>query len=228
MPVWGVSQAELESPTRDDVQARRLLQCAQGAFQKWPEGFAGFSAAIHCRDGETVVDGEARVLTGGCVEIRLAHDTLAAWAERALGAISLARTPRFFKDGDGRFPVTWGPDDRHPLGRGVRVHLPGTGWRVYRIDPKGRIRQHENVEPTTRATATYEDFMRACPGRVLPTRIQILNWDVMTRTVVETADIEDAYERHAHVWLPVKRRARLMYAGARREVSLELSGLEMI
>ena len=36
-------------PWQDDALARRLLQRAQGAFQKWPEGFAGFRAQIQCR-----------------------------------------------------------------------------------------------------------------------------------------------------------------------------------
>jgi len=31
-------------PLQDDALARRLLQQAQGAFQKWPEGCAGFRA----------------------------------------------------------------------------------------------------------------------------------------------------------------------------------------
>ena len=43
------------APTTHDRDARRLLQCAQGAFQKWPEGCAGFSATIRCTDGDTTV-----------------------------------------------------------------------------------------------------------------------------------------------------------------------------
>lgn len=42
-----ISQATFESPlqalgspVRDDIDARRMLQCALGVFQKWPEGFA--------------------------------------------------------------------------------------------------------------------------------------------------------------------------------------------
>ena len=32
--------------SQDDALARRFLQRAQGGFQKWPEGFAGFRAQI--------------------------------------------------------------------------------------------------------------------------------------------------------------------------------------
>lgn len=227
--MFQVAQAVLGRPVGDDVEARRLLQRAQGAFQKWPEGFAGFSAAIRCHDGDGVLEGEVSVFSGGGVDLRLPEDgALAAWARRALGGIARARTPRFFKDGDGRFPIIFEPGDGHPLGRGVRVHLGPTKWRTYRIDPKGRIRQEERVEATGRATATYDELVRACPGRALPTRIQVLRWDAVSRTVVERAEIEDGYERRDHVWLPVRRRATLVRGGHLRSFAFELSGHRLL
>lgn len=218
-----VAQALLDCRAHDDVHARRLLQCAQGALQKWPEGFRGFSATIQCEDGQNRVSGAVRVFTGGDVEVDLPDTAVSAWATGALSAISLARTPQFFKDGDGQFPITFEPEDDHPLGRAVRVHLGGSAYRAYRIDAKGRIRHQEHVEPTRRAAATYEALVRACPGRVLPTRTHILEWDVMTQTPIETAEVEDAYERRDHVWLPVCRRTTVARAAARRELVLELS-----
>jgi hypothetical protein len=222
--VLEVLQAPTAAPTQDDVHARRLLQCAQGAFQKWPEGFRGFSAAIRCGDGHGHAVGAARVFGGGRVELDVEPGPLADWAARSLAALSLARTPRFFKDGDGRYAVTFEPEDAHPLGRGIRVHLGDGAWRGYRVDPKGRIRQREQADPTRRRTATYDTLVRACPGRVLPSRVQILDWDVTAQTVVETAEIEDAHERHDHAWLPLCRRTTVMQAGTRSELVLELSG----
>jgi hypothetical protein len=192
-------------------------------FQKWPEGFAGFAAAMTCREGQQRADGEVRVFTGGRVDMRLDHGRLSAWAQASLEAISVARTPRFFKDGEGRFPITFELDDEHPLGRGVRVHLGGTAWRTYRIDAKGRIRQQETAEPTRRVTATYDAFGRTCPGRVLPSRIQVLDWDVASQSLLETAEIEDASECRNHVWLPVCRRTTMTQGPDGREVVLELS-----
>jgi hypothetical protein len=217
------SHALLDSRAHDDVHARRLLQCAQGAIQKWPEGFVGFFATIRCRDGQEEIAGDVRVFAGGRVELRLPHEALSAWAEGTLSAIALARTPRFFRDGDGQFPITFEPDDDHPLGRGVRVHLGAPARRTYRIDPKGRIRQQENAEPTTQATARYDGLVRTCPGRILPTRIHILEWDVRMQTAIQTAEIEDAYDCQDHVWLPVCRRATVARGAARRELVLELS-----
>jgi broad specificity phosphatase PhoE len=133
-----------------------------------------------------------------------------------------ARTPRFFKNGDGRFPITFEPD-RHPLGRGARVHLDRRCSRVYRIDSKGRVRQQEYARPTRRATVTYAELMPACPGRVLPTRVQMLEWDVTAQAVVGIADIEDTYERDQHVWLPMSHRAAVGRGEDRRDIRVELS-----
>lgn len=218
-----VSQPPIESSIHDDVDARRALQCAQGMFQKWPEGFTGFAAAITCHEGQDRLEGEVRVFSHGRVDLRLEHGRLFTWAETSLRAISMARTPRFFKDGDGRFPITFEPHDEHPLGRGVRVNLGRTAWRTYRIDAKGRIRQRESAAPARRVTATYDALGRTGPGRVLPSRIHILNWDITSQSLVETAEIDDAYERRDHVWLPVCRRTTTTHGPARREVILELA-----
>src|SRR6266508_135050 len=106
-----VSGARLEAPVQDDTRARRLLQCAQGAFQKWPETFAGFSAALRVLEGDRAIAGHVRVFTGGRVDVSLPHAALRARVEAALRAISHARTPRFFKDADGRFPISFEPDE---------------------------------------------------------------------------------------------------------------------
>lgn len=217
-----VSEALLQHPVWDDVLARELLQRAQGAFQKWPEGFVGFSATIRCREGDYEIAGDVHVFIGGDVEVNLSHPELRTWAESALRAISNACTPRFFKDGDGRFPITFEPEDGESVGRRVRVHLGGGSWRAYRIDPKGRLRQQEDAGATRRATATYDGFVRTCPGRVVPTRIHVFDWDAINQTPVERADIEDGYRCLNHVWLPTRRRATLANGVSRHVVALEL------
>jgi hypothetical protein len=200
-----------------------------GAFQKWPEEFGGFSAAIRCRDDRHAVDGEVRVFPGGRVVLDIGcHDALTAWVEGALGAISWARTPQFFKDGDGRFPITFEPDDGHPFGRGVRVHRRDHAWRTYRIDFKGRIRQLDDAAPASLATATYDDFIRTCPGRTLPGRTRLLQRDIVTDAVLETAEIQDVNERQRHVWLPVGRRAVVADVAGHRDFAFTLSGHRLL
>ena len=224
-----VSEMRPEALVRDDADARRLLQWALGVFQKWPEEFGGFSAAMRCCDGSRTVDGEVCVFPGGRVMLDVGcDDALTAWVQGALSAISWARTPRFFKDGEGRFPITFEPDDGHHLGRGVRVHLGDGAWRTYRVDFKGRIRQQEDAELARRATVTYDDFIRTCPGRTLPRRIRLRQCDATTDSVVETAEIADLYERRSHVWLPVGRRAVVAEMANRREFAFELTAHRLL
>ena len=64
--------------------------------------------------------------------------------------------------------------------------------------------------------------MRGCPGRVLPTRMHLIAWDVARRTVAETAEVEDAYARREHVWVPVQRRAIVVRGEQRRQLGFEL------
>lgn len=224
MSVVGVSPPPRESVVHGHLEARRLLQLAQGMRQKWPEGCRGFAAAMRCRGGRETVEGMVRVLTGGYVEVDVRHAELGAWATAELRGVARAFTARFFKDEDGRFPVTFETADGDPRDRSVRVHVGEAAWRIYRIDVKGRICHEEHTAPTKRVMATFDGFVRTCPGRVLPTRTQCLEWDVRTQTATVTADIEDAYACLDHVWLPVCRRTTLADGAGRSERALELSG----
>src|SRR5688500_6359348 len=148
LSVRGLADVEGSPPqVPNDLTARRLLQCAQGALHKWPEGFPGFAASIRCRDGSEVIAGHVRVASGGRVDVDLPEGPLALWVRCALRAISIARTPQFFKDGDGRYPITFDPSNDDEVTRAVRVHLDGGEARVYRIDAKGRIRYQEDIGP---------------------------------------------------------------------------------
>ncbi len=217
-----VTEVLLEAPVQDHAPARRLLQCAQGTFQKWPEGFVGFTARVRCRDGQCEVSGDVRVLAGGGAEVSLASPVMRPWAEAALRAISHACTPSFFKDGDGRFPIAFEPEDGHALGRRVRVDLGAGAWRAYRIDAKGRIREQESAEPARRVTATYDELVRTSPGRVVPARTRILARCAATRTPLEAAEIEDTYHRIDYVLLPTRRQATVVRNGASEVFSMEL------
>jgi hypothetical protein len=205
-----------------------MLQCAQGSFQKWPEGFLGFTARIRCRDARCEVTGDVRVLPGGGAEVSLAGAVMRTWAEAALRAISQACTPSFFKDGDGRFPITFDTEDGHPLGRRVRVDLGGGCWRAYRIDAKGRIREQEHAGPSRRVTATYDDLVRTSPGRVVPARTRILECCAATHTPLENAEIEDTYRRIDYVLLPTRRQATVARSGAIEVFSMELDEHRLI
>src|SRR5262245_40980068 len=91
----------------DDPVARCLLRRAQGALQKWPEGFRGFRASVRCEESDGVVVGRVTVMALGQVEVACDDPALRAQLHDMLRTIALERTPRFFDHGDGRFPVSF-------------------------------------------------------------------------------------------------------------------------
>lgn len=198
------------APPRDDAAARILLHRAQGTFQKWPEVFAGFRARVTVTSEARECAGWALVGARGDVHLDLADGALAAWARDTLALLVAERMPCFFKDGDGRFPITFDPRvSSDPLGRQVVVHRGAHGSPDirYGVDERGRVRQRTTVEADGLHVRTYETFARATPGRILPLRRStVVSEDgrILRRELVE-----DAHARVGHVWLPAEHRVQL-------------------
>lgn len=210
----------------DEPAARSLLQRAQGATQKWPEDFAGFRARIRVRAlgresvGLVTVRTAARAPAG--VEVALPEDGLEPVAAEVLGQLAEQLRPRFFKDGDGRYPVSLGAADGHPLGRLVQVWRPGDEVVRYRIDEKCRVRLEECQGGGRRAVSTMVDYVRATPGRVLPGHVETASWDLQTGARLRREEVLTTWCRLAHAWLPVSRCARIEAGRDRHAVLVEL------
>ena len=157
----GTAHAHLVS----DPTARCLLRKAQGAFQKWPEGFAGFRASVTCETPRGMVAGHVLVGPPDRVEVVCEEPDLRTRLHDMFWAITVDRTPRFFDEGDGRFPISFGDGRDDALGQPVNVHTR-LGHLRYWIDGSARIRQVERVARGVRVVTTFEAFTRATPGRV--------------------------------------------------------------
>jgi hypothetical protein len=101
---------------QDDALARRLLQRAQGAFQKWPEGFTDCRAQLQCQTSGQKASNWVQVLPRQRVEVYLPDAGLRRLVQTMLACLVDERTPRFFKDGDGRYPITFAAEPGHPQG----------------------------------------------------------------------------------------------------------------
>jgi len=109
--------------SQDDALARRLLQRAQGAFQKWSQGFAGFRAQLQCQTSGQKASGWVQVLPGQRVEVHLPDAGLRRLAQTMLACLVDERMLHFFKDGDGRYPITFAAEPGHPQGRRTSCRL---------------------------------------------------------------------------------------------------------
>jgi len=107
--------------SQDDALARRLLQRAQGAFQKWPEGFTGCRAQLQCQTSGQKAFSGVQILPGQRVEVYLPDAGLRRLAQTILACLVDGRTPHFFKNGDGRYPITFAAEPGHPQGRRTSV-----------------------------------------------------------------------------------------------------------
>ena len=188
-----------------DPTARCLLRRAQGAFQKWPEGFAGFRASVACETPRGMVDGQVTVAPPDRVDVTCDDPDLRSCLRDMLWGITVDRTPRFFDEGDGRFPISFGDGHDDALGRPVNV-LARLGQCRYWIDGSARIRQVERIARGLRVLTTFEAFTRATPGRILPAQTTTRTWDVASGALLSSESVHDSHRRIEHVWLPSVRR----------------------
>ncbi|MBI2218719.1 MAG: DUF3386 family protein [Candidatus Rokubacteria bacterium] len=211
----------IDTHVRDGSGAVHLLQRAQGAFQKWPEGFAGFRARARCRALDREAVGTIRVTPGPRVEARLGDPDLARLVEAALREIAEARTPRFFKDGDGRFPIMLAADAGDGVDRAVVVQRP-EGRVVYWIDAAGRMQREEREAGGMLTVTTFEEFARATPGRRLPTRFARVVSEQTTGRLLVRETVADSHVRLDHVWLPAYRSISSVQVDIGQRVLIEL------
>ena len=152
--------------------------------------------------------GSALVGPRGEVEVEISDEAARDWANAVLAEIAAERVPRFFKDGDGRFPIAFeapldaaggGPGSRLVVHRGVHGLAPIR----YELDERARLRACERSERGERRVETYESFCRATPGRILPARRSTVVYDA--HGLVRTELVEDTHLRVSHTWLPATR-----------------------
>jgi hypothetical protein len=209
-------------PAQDDTLARRLLQRAQGAFQKWPEGFAGFRAQIQCRTSGQNASGWLQVSPGQRIEVQLPNAELRSLAQIMLARLVDERMPRFFKDGDGRYPITLDAEHGHPFGKRIQVHRRDGERLAYWIDTTGRIRYREREVEGQRMVTAFEEYSRATPGRVLPTRVTMAWFDIESGACIRSETIVDTHCRMNYVSLPATQQVTITGINAIQTVLLTL------
>ena len=192
----------LTSPMlQDSPRARCLLQRAQGALQKWPEGFAGFRARLRCAQGQHESHGWVQLTTARQIQVHLPDATLQGFTRAMLERLVDERTPCFFKDGDGRFLLTLDAEAQPSWGQCVRVHR-GNGERLaYWIDAKGRLRCCERHTAEQRIVTVFAEYTRATPGRVLPQQMTCTRFALAGGAWLGSETMVDTHLRINHVWL---------------------------
>ena len=203
MPV--MTRTVFMHPLQDILRARSLLQRAQGAIQKWPEGFPGFWAHLHCWTSTREVRGWVQLVPGRRLEVCLPDVELRHFVQSTLERLADERTPRFFKDGDGRFLLTLDTASDQHQGTRIQVHHHHGKRVVYGLDSTGRLRFVEREVAGLRSVMVFEEYVRTAPGRVLPIRLTTAWFDVANGAHLGSELVSDTHRRVDHVWLPASR-----------------------
>ena len=225
--------AELEHPGRpgappaiaNDAVARNLLRRAQGAFQKWPEGFAGFRARVLGETATGAREGQVVFAASSGIDVECADPALRAQLFGLMRSVVTQRTPCFFDDGDGRFPICFAERPADSPWRPIDVRSR-FGEQRYWIDPSGRVRRVERAVRGIRTLTVFEELARTSPGRVLPTVTTISILDEARGVRLWSETLSDTHRRVEHVWLPAGR--RITSGAESRGLSLTLHDHELL
>jgi hypothetical protein len=206
---------------QDDPNARELLQRAFERTARWRADFTGFSAALLGNDDGVEYRGTVHVAPPRAVDVVLPEADLQQWAQQQLASMVGHRGYRTFDQSDGKYVLTLGPEEAHPLGRLVNIHGDGMNSR-YRVRDE-RICQIHRATERVKFTINIEDTMTTSDGKVLTTRFTVYYFAPSTGQLTQVESFTDAYTEVGGVVLPQARRVTYAENGEVRVRELILS-----
>jgi hypothetical protein len=206
---------------QDDVNARELLHRAFDRTARWRADFVGFTAALIVNDNGVEHHGTVQVTMPRSVEVTIAEPGLQQWAQQQLAMMVGHRAYRAFDQSDGKYVLTLGPEEAHPLGRLIYIHGDGMNSR-YRVRDE-RICQIQRSMERVKFTINIDDSMTTGDGQVLTTRFTVYYFSPSTGQLTQVESFTDDYTEVRGVVLPKVRRVTFADNGEARVRELHLS-----
>jgi Protein of unknown function (DUF3386) len=206
---------------QDDPNARELLHRAFERTARWRADFSGFTAALTANDNGVEQRGTVKVTMPRTVEVTIADADLQQWAQQQLAMLAAHRAYRTFDQADGKYVLTLGPEEMHPLGRLINIHGDGMNSR-YRVRDE-RICQIQRAMERVKFTINVEDSMTTHDGTVLTTRFTVYYFSPSTGQLTQVESFADDYTEVRGVVLPKARRVTFADNGEARVRELRLS-----
>ena len=195
---------EHNTDVQDDPKAREILQAAFAKTARWQPDFKGFQADL--RINVNGKDTKGIVTVNGPRDVTVAIDDteLQTWAQNQIAMIAVHRGPRNFQDSDGKYTLTLGGEEHHPLGQRIIIHGDGMGsW--YRV--KGnRITQINRNMPQAAFTINVEDSAVTQDQHHLTTRYTVYYFSPNDRSLKNVDSFSDTHIRVGNSDLPATRR----------------------
>ncbi len=223
--------AEVAKPA-DDPAARRLVQEAHGRMYRWPAHFPGYRAKLSLNDEGRVYRGRMSLVPREetTVELDGAGAALQEWVRERLWTQGMHLAYSTFEDGDGKYVLSFDPEDdlRVPHPRGRRVLL--TGGRLdswYRIKD-GQYTQIGRITPMTeRRVNTIERCDHAPDGKQYSSHYVMTHFSLDGQSVIGMESYVNEYTDAKGIWLPLRRRVSFGERGLAKTRMIELSEYEV-
>jgi hypothetical protein len=198
------TRQETTTDVQDDSQARELLEAAFQKTARWQPDFKGFQADVRINVNGKETKGRVTVKGPRDVSVSIDDSDLQTWAQNQIGMIAVHRGPRNFQESDGKYALTLGGEENHPLGRRINIHGDGMGsW--YRIKDN-RITQINRTMPHAAFTINVEESSVTQEGHNLTTRYTVYYFNAKDRSLQNVESFTDSHVRIGQSDLPATRR----------------------
>ena len=198
------NSATIEKEFQDDPEARRVLKEAFNNTARWQEDFQGFSAQLRVQLNGSASEGTVVVRNPHDVTVVLSNENLTKWVQNQLAMIAAHRMPRNFEESDGKYALTLGEEDGHPLGRALYIH--GDGFQSYYRVSAGRLTQINRTMPKMAFTINVEESSSTAEGKFLTTKYTVYYRSLDGTELKNTESITDTHVRVGGSDLPATRR----------------------
>jgi hypothetical protein len=206
---------------QDDPEARELLHRAFDRTSRWRADFAGFTAALVVNDNGVEHRGRVQVTMPRSVDVTVAEPELQQWTQQQLAMMVGHRGYRAFDQADGKYTLTLGPHEAHPLGRLVYIHGDGMNSR-YRVRDE-QICQIQRAMDRVKFTINIEDTMTTRDDKVLTTRFTVYYFAPGAGQLTQVESFADDYCEVGGIVLPRARRITFADNGEARVREVILS-----
>lgn len=198
--VWLPVAAQDRQP---DPKAVALMRDVYAHRETWDAEFPGFEARATAFYREREYAGNVRVGPDFAVTTTLKEPEPERWLRETLSSIVEHRRATRFETGDGRYPLSLGPEDGHPAGRLVLLH--DATQSSYRVRD-GEIRQvNRAAGRRLRFTIDVLETQPSEAGRRLPRVFTVSYFEGDGGRLQKTETCRETYRKVGAYHLPESR-----------------------
>jgi hypothetical protein len=209
-----------------DPKAAAMMREVYQKRYTWGDDFPGFQADLVVQVGGKEARGSARVRKDYGVSVDLPDAEAAKWAEDALASISAHRRGVRFETADGGYPLAFGPEDRHPTGRLIRLNDKMNS--TYRVRDGQIMQVNRAAGPKMRFTIDIAESLQTEDGRYLPRVFTVAYFDSGSGAIKQSQLFRDAYRKTAEYYLPESRLEITALDGGTEIRSLRLDNVKLL